>query len=388
MINFGNNILTFGKMNRVKVIIVSLCVAILASCKQEKAKVVAKSTPPDFKIEFGKVSPKSIFRNDSLSIWGGSLVKGEDNLYHMYYARWPKKLGWAWVTDSEIAHAVSESPFGPYEFKDVALGRTIKADWDGWCTHNPTVYKFDGKYYLYYMGNTGDGVVTSIPGKEKLNWNHRNNQRIGVAVANSPNGPWKRLNKPVLDISTDSLAHDELMTSNPAICQRPDGSYLMVYKAVGKKFPAPNGGPVVHMVATSDSPLGPFKKYDVPIFTFEGERFPAEDPYIWYQDGRYRAIVKRMKHVGKKRHFSLVHYDSENGIAWKPAKHFEISERKIQWANGREQQFLHLERPQVFIENGEPIALLCAADTLNAEGSRDAFNIQIPLKITKTITNN
>ncbi|MEO1010004.1 MAG: glycoside hydrolase family protein [Bacteroidota bacterium] len=365
------------------VIGIALVVAFLFSCKNEVKKMEKETKTSDFKIEFGKVSPKSVFRNDSLSIWGGSLAQGEDGLYHMYYARWPKRLGWAWVTDSEIAHAVSESPFGPFEFKDVALGRTQKEDWDGWCTHNPTIHKFNGKYYLYYMGNTGNGEVPSVPGKEKLNWNHRNNQRIGVTVAQSLNGPWKRFKKPVLDIAQDSLAHDALMTSNPSVCQRPDGGYLMVYKAVGKKFPLPQGGPVVHMVATSESPLGPFKKYDQPIFTFEGERFPAEDPYIWHQDGKYRAIVKRMKHIDGKRLFSLVHYDSEDGFDWKPAKHFEISKRIVEWENGREQQFLHLERPQVFIKNGRPVALLCAADTLNTRGERDAFNVQIPLRIVK-----
>ena len=157
----------------------------------------------------------------------------------------------------------------------------------------------------------------------------------------------------------------------------------MIYKAVGKKNPLPGGGPVVHMVAIANRPTGPFKKFPDPVFTFEGERFPAEDPYIWYQDGKFRAIVKRIKHEGNIREFSLVHYDSEDGIRWNKAKNFEISKRIVEWENGRKQQFLHLERPQVFIENGEPVALLCAADTLNVEGARDSFNVQIPLKITK-----
>ncbi|MEM9674569.1 MAG: glycoside hydrolase family protein [Bacteroidota bacterium] len=352
---------------------------------EEKAVAENPTTIEDYKIEFGKVSRESVFINDSLSIWGGSLVKGEDGLYHMYYSRWPKRLGWAWVTDSEIAHAVAESPFGPFEFKDVALGRTSKEEWDGWCTHNPIVHKFGDKYYLYYMGNTGEGEVVSSPGQPTLNWQHRNNQRIGVAVAESPDGPWQRFDEPVLDIThDDSLAHDALMTSNPSVCQRPDGGYLMVYKAVGKKFPTPNGGPIVHMIATSDSPTGPFKKHSEPTFTFEGERFPAEDPYIWYQDGKYRAIVKRIKHEGNQRLFSLVHYDSEDGFDWQPAKHFEISERIFTWEDGKTQQFDHLERPQVFMENGEPVALLCAADTIDSNNVRHSFNVQIPLKITKS----
>jgi hypothetical protein len=340
------------------------------------------SPAPDLKVELGKVSRSSVFISEEFSHWGGSVVEGDDGQYHMFYSRWPKKLGWSWVVDSEIAHAVSKNPFGPFEFKDVALPRRGREHWDGWCTHNPTVHKFGNKYYLYHMGNTGDGVLTGVPGKHKLNWGHRNNQRIGVAIADSPNGPWTRHDKPLIDVGSSDQAIDSLMTSNPSICQGPDGRFLMVYKGVGKEFPLPNGGPVVHCIATSDSPTGPFVKHNKPIFTFEGERFPAEDPYIWYQAGKFRAIVKRIKHVKKKRVFSLVHYDSVDGFDWQPAKHHEITERKITWEDGTVEQFDHLERPQVLIENGKPIALYCAADNYDENRVRQSFNMQIPLNVT------
>ena len=141
----------------------------------------------------------------------------------------------AWVTHSEIAHAVSNSPFGPFEFKDIALPVRGSAFWDGMVTHNPTVHFFTGKYYLYYTGNFGDGELTS----PKLNWTHRNNQRIGVAVADNHNGPWKRFDKPIIDISSDTTAHDAQMMANPSVTQMPDGRYLMVYKAVARKRPQP-----------------------------------------------------------------------------------------------------------------------------------------------------
>lgn len=169
------------------------------------------------------------------------MVKGDYGLYHIFYSRWLKSLGWAWVTDSEIAHATSESPYGPWNFKDVVLERRGKEYWDGWCTHNPTVHKFGNKYYLYYMGNTGDGIVTRTPGKEKLNWTHRNNQRIGVAVADNPNGPWKRFDKPLIDVTPNDSAYDCLMTSNPSICEMADGKYLLIYKGVDKKYLLPGG---------------------------------------------------------------------------------------------------------------------------------------------------
>lgn len=233
------------------------------------------------------------------------------------------------------------------------------------------------------MGNTGDGKVVGKPGQSKLNWLHRNNQRIGVAVADNPHGPWKRYDKPILDVSPDDAAPDSLMTSNPSVCRRPDGSYLMIYKAVGKEFPMPFGGPVVHCIATSVSPIGPFKKHPKPIFTVPGERFPAEDPYFWYQEGKYRAIVKRMNDKSGKRYFTLVQYDSLDGFNWRPAKYHHISDRTITWEDGRQQQLNHLERPQVFFENGKPVVLLCAADTIDKNNVRQSFNVQIPLKITK-----
>ena len=338
-----------------------------------------KTREDSFTLTLGKVPLTAKFENDSMSIWGGSLVKGEDNLYHMYYSRWPKKLGWAWVTHSEIAHAVSKSPFGPFEYKETVLPVRGAEFWDGLCTHNPTIHKFEGKYYLYYMGNTGDGINMCEPGKLKLNWQHRNNQRIGVAVADNPYGPWERFDKPLIDVSPDSLAIDALLVSNPSITKKPDGGYLMVYKAVGKKAKMPFGGPVVHCVATSPSPTGPFKKYGKPIFGAKESEFPAEDPFIWYQGGKYRAIVKDMHGAFTDAGTSLVLFESVDGYDWNLSENPLVSALEIAWENGKVQKLAHLERPQLYLKNDEPVALLCAADTIDANGVIQSFNVQIPL---------
>ena len=204
------------------------------------------------------------------------------------------------MTHSEVAHAIGNSPLGEFKFVDVALPARGKQFWDGLCTHNPTVLRIGNRYYLYYMGNTGDGQA--MP---SLNWVHRNNQRIGVAVAENPNGPWARFDRPVLDVSPDPNADDALMTSNPAVTVRPEGGVLMIYKAVARQRPLPFGGPVVHLTATSDSPTGPFTKQMRPIFTAPGVNFAAEDPFVWYDYARrrYFAIVKDndgyFTHAGK-----------------------------------------------------------------------------------------
>ena len=215
------------------------------------------------------VPKNAVFEDSTYYIWGATPIKGEDGKYHLYYSRWKKEHGFeAWVSHSEIAHAVCDNLFGPYKHHDVALEGRGAEFWDGHTTHNPTIHKFENKYYLYYMGNRGDRVPT-----EGLNWSHRNAQRIGVAVSESPYGPWKRFDTPLIDASADSTASDALAVNNPSVLQRPDGKFLMVYKAIGRKKPLPFGGPVVHMTALSDSPTGPFVKNPKLAFTCEGTNF-------------------------------------------------------------------------------------------------------------------
>jgi len=319
------------------------------------------------------VPSSAVFADEDYYIWGASMVRDAQGACHLFYSRWPRQLDHsAWVTHSEIAHAVADHPLGPYRHVDVALPRRSARHWDGLCTHNPTVHAFEGRYYLYYMGNTGDDQPTA-----GLNWTHRNNQRIGVAVADHPAGLWQRFDRPLIDVSDDPDASDALVTSNPSICRRPDGLYVLVYKAVGKQAPLPFGGPVVHLAATSTSPTGPFTKHDTQLFTAPGESFPAEDPYIWTQDGCLWAIVKdqggHFTGAGK----SLALFQSEDGLAWALASHPLVSRTEVDWQDEGVQALHSLERPQLWLENGEPKVLFCAAD-IDSE-RHHSFNVHIPL---------
>lgn len=326
----------------------------------------------DFSKMIQPVPTTAKFEDPGYIVWCGTMVRGDDGKYHLFYSRWPANLGhYAWVTHSEVAHAVADQPLGPYRFVSVALPERGAEFWDGLCTHNPTVLKFGKKYYLYYMGNTGDRKPSS-----SLNWSHRNNQRIGVAVADSPNGPWVRSAKPLIEPTPKF--HDALCLANPSVVERPDGGYLMVYKAVADKNKLPFGGPVVHVVATSDSPTGPFKKHPEPVFTKPGDAFAAEDPFIWQESGTYWAIVKDFKGGFTKAGPSLALFRSADGIDWKPATHPLVSKVELKWADGKTSALMKLERPQLYFENGKPAILFCAAAP---EGKlNDSYNVMIPLR--------
>lgn len=298
-------------------------------------------------------------------VWCGSMVKGNDGRYYLFYSRWPEKSGHeAWVTESEIALAVSDCPTGPYKHVKVVLAKREKKYWDADVTHNPTVHSFGKKFYLYYMGNYGNGEF----------WDHRNHQRIGVAVANSPLGPWVRFDKPIIDTSYKSFDH--LMASNPSVAKRSDGKYLMIYKGVGEGK-MPFGGTVLHGAALASNPEGPFVKLPNRIFVKDTVKFAAEDPFVWYQEGKYWAIVKDFKGFFTGAGLSLALFESGDGFDWKPAKNVLVTTPRIQWVTGTK-NVTRLERPQLWIDKVIPRVLFCAV----FDGEEN-YNVAIPLNATK-----
>ncbi len=327
----------------------------------------------DFPSLMKPVPETAKFMDPDFYIWCGTMTKDGKGVYHLFYSRWPRALGHnAWVTHSEVAHATGEASTGAFKHKDIALPARGKEFWDGLCTHNPTVVRFGNRWYLYHMGNTGDGVAMTT-----LNWTHRNNQRIGVAVADSPDGPWTRFDRPLID--TTPGFHDALCCANPTVAERPGGGYVMVYKAVSDKNKPPFGGPVVHVVAFSDSPTGPFKKQPDPVFTKEGVLFAAEDPYIWSEGGKLWAVVKdNAGHFSGKGKSTVLFRSDDGGLKWVLADHPLVATTEIAWEGGRKQKLHSLERPQLFFENGRPAVLMYAADE---DAKREhSFNVRIPLR--------
>jgi hypothetical protein len=101
------------------------------------------------------------YRDTNYWIWCGSVTRGRDGKYHLFASRWPHALTFSphWLSNSEVVHAVSDTPAGPYAFSDVALPPRGDEFWDGKMTHNPVVVSRDGRYYLFYTGTTYRGPM-------------------------------------------------------------------------------------------------------------------------------------------------------------------------------------------------------------------------------------
>lgn len=324
------------------------------------------------------------FQDDNYWIWGSSVIKGEDGNYHMFASRWSKDVGFGnWVTNSQIVHAISSHPEGPYQFYSEVLPVRGSEYWDGMCTHNPRIIKYKDQYLLYYFGNTYDFEYPSMeqPDVSQENWRAAwMNKRIGVAISDSIYGPWKRYDKPVIEPRQGHW--DASITSNPAPAVNPKtGEILLMYKS------STNGliPPLLLGVSQSTNPLGPYARLsEKPIFRFEtkdNNLVDVEDPYIWWSGDKYEALLKDRSGEICGEEGGGVHVWSKDGVSWKLFKEVKAYTRKIKWDDGSVSVQNHFERPFVLVEKGKPTHLFAATGTGPKPWKFErTWNMVIPLK--------
>ncbi|MFR9651209.1 MAG: glycoside hydrolase family protein [Rikenellaceae bacterium] len=329
--------------------------------------------------EFDKAN---IISYDDYNNWGTNIVKGRDGKYHAIYSRWLKSRGHlGWVTHSEVAHAVADRLTGPYEYRDMALPPRGNEFWDGDVTHNPHLMEYNGKYYLYYMGNRGSGYWATTPDDRRPNtkdsewWVNRNNQQIGVAIADDINGEWRRFDKPLIGVE----GTNRMMTSTPTVSRRKDGKFLMAYKYVIPDERYKNGR-VIHVTALSDSPTGPFVDTGEPFITHPTASFAIDDHVEWFQDGRYYCIAKDSRGVMSEHGpgATLLFTSDEEGLKWNMAEHeLVLAPGRLNWSDGTQTMCERTaDMPKLYMEDGRPKALIIA--TL-PKGEDDSFVTVIPI---------
>ena len=325
------------------------------------------------------------FASEGYWVWGSSIVKGDDGKYHMFVSRFPKKLPFhpGWMVASEIVHAVSDIPQGPYRFSDIALPARGAQYWDGRSTHNPRILKQNGKYYLIYMGSThpfAEPTYAQLTLDSPWCTVARANKRIGLAVANSPYGPWKRLDEPIL--KTQPGTFYSFLTSNPSPIIQEDGSVLMIFK--GRHYTNNYKHSAMSLgIAYAPAIEGPYHvlNNNQPIFEVNGQG-EAEDPFLWKDTEGYHILFKDhvAKFTGERGGGVMAH--SENGIQWTVDKAPKAYSRTIEWEDGKVEMQGQLERPFIFFENGKPTYIFFA--TMDGPGGFEnashSWNMVIPIK--------
>ena len=327
------------------------------------------------------------FECEGYWVWGSSVVRGDDGRYHMYVSRFPKSLPFhpGWMVASEIVHAVSDSLMGPYRFSDVALPARGAEYWDGRSTHNPRILRHGGKYYLIYMGSTHP---FADPTYEQLTLDSpwctvgRSNKRVGLAVADSPYGPWRRSDKPILETRPGTFY--SYLASNPSPVLQEDGSVLMIFK--GRHYTSPTGDYSAMSLGVAYAPSieGPYTVLNdgKPIFEVNGQG-EAEDPFLWKDAEGYHVIFKDhvARFTGEKGGGVMAH--SKDGIHWTVDKDAKAYSRTVEWEDGTVALQGQLERPFIYFdEQGRPQCIFFA--TMDGPGEFEngtrSWNMVIPIR--------
>jgi hypothetical protein len=306
-----------------------------------------------FQSPLGKLTPIGrALETEGYYVWCSAPIDGPDGKVHLFYSRWDaaKKMA-GWINGSEIAHAVADSPESPFIHKEVVLA-SRKGFFDATTCHNPLVVFVDGKYCLFYMGNNN--------GKT-------NTKRIGMAMADSLDGPWTRIDSPLLEAGPYGT-WDDHCTTNPAFIKRDDGKYWLYYKSWNTKDEETATGVIKgnrkYGLAMADKLEGPYIKYEgnpVIDFSVKGDNKQFEDAFIWKQNNELNIIARDM---GVYNHECGLLMHSKKGYHWtEPEIAYNALNSYIDMppAPAYLKKYGRLERPMLLIRNGKPAYLFGAA---------------------------
>jgi hypothetical protein len=280
-------------------------------------------------------------------VWCNSPIAGPDGKIHVFFSRWEEKFGMGgWISHCEIAHAVADSPESSFEFVDVSI-KPRKGYFDATTCHNPHIQFIEGKYCLFYMGNSNART---------------NTKRIGLALSDSLYGPWERHEHPLLDVSP-AEAWDDHCTTNPAFVRHPNGQYWLYYKSWNTQEyeAAPKAdrikGNRKYGLAIAERLEGPYIKYkDNPVIDFSsgGDNRQLEDAFVWIENGTFKLIARDM---GFFNHKVGLYLESKDGINWSPPQiaYWETDHYiKQPPAPDHLSRYGRFERPQLLMKNAKP----------------------------------
>ena len=100
-----------------------------------------------------------------------------DNLYYVWYSKGKISPGY----DATVWYATS-SDGQSWTEKGVALKKGAPGSWEGASVFTPNILVAKDRYWLFYTGTS-----------KKFGKGFNPDSKIGIAVSDSPDGPWERL---------------------------------------------------------------------------------------------------------------------------------------------------------------------------------------------------
>jgi len=167
-----------------------------------------------------------------------------EGLYYVWYSKGKIAPGY----DATLWYATSPDGLEWTE-QGMALAKGEPGSWDHGSVFTPNILVAEGRYWLFYTG-------TSKPYRSK-GW--QPDSKIGMAVSDSPTGPWERLpNNPVLKNSDNPEDFDSMLIDDACLMVR-EKKIWFYYKG---RQQGKNPGHTKMGLAIADKPEGPYVKHE------------------------------------------------------------------------------------------------------------------------------
>ena len=272
----------------------ALSILFLASCKPKNEEKPKEVEEVEEVVSQSQGATTTFTYQEIPGIGIDSLYNRRDNsdiikvgdTYYVWYSRMdsPTTAGY-WAT---IWYATSKDDGHTWEEQGMALDVGQQGEFDSHSVFTPNILAYKGKYYLYYTG------VKPTPGNAKKEFENNSETditAIGLAVADSPEGPFVRVqNNPILEISEVPEDFDSYRIDDAALLVK-DSKIWLYYKGRsivhGKKGP----GLTKMGVAIADQPEGPFKKHLNPLID------KGHEVLIWNHNGGIASLASMSKTI-------------------------------------------------------------------------------------------
>ena len=275
------------------------------------------------------------------SYWGGNIIKGSDDKYHIYVSGWLESEAnghMAWSSKSRVYHAISDNVWGPYEYvSDIGPG------------HNSEIYKTGDTYVIYHIEPLG--IYTSMTlGDTWTSGEFLYDQRGRILIAGE---------------------NTETSLSNCSFAKREDGSFVMIDRG---------GGIWVSQNGLTD-PWHQLTDKSVYLNNEITNRGTLEDPVIWRDHLQYHMIVNdwNARYAYYYRSLDGLHWTKEAGKAYTGTDPF------AKHANGDVEKWHKYERPRVYQDaQGRAIRMNfavidCVKQSDLGNDTHSSKNINMPL---------
>ena len=236
------------------------------------------------------------------------------DLYYVWYSKGTISPGYdatIWYATSTDGHTWTE--------KGESLAKGEPGSWEGASVFTPNILVAEDRYWLFYTG-------TSKEFKKKP---FNPDSKIGIAVSDSPDGPWERLDtNPALANSDKKGDFDSHLVDDACLIVR-DGKYWFYYKGrqLGK-----SPGQTQMGLAVADHPQGPYVRHeDSPVIPGNHEVL------VWAQGEGVAAMIGT---TGPKSITNSIMY-AEDGVNF--SRTADVA--KGPWAGGA-------YRPEAFTQSG------------------------------------